>query len=329
MSGPLIAPPFRLAASIGALVVWSAFGLATRAGAAQEQPSAPRGRQVAELKLKNGGMEQGDATPLGWQKGAAVPGVRYVWDRSTGHDSKASLCLQKTVQRYFPIAQWHQIVPNPGTTSKLRVSASVKAERAAKGIVDVQFFGQDGKTTHQWIAYIGAKDANQPPVSHDWKEYTGVAEIPPGTTRLGFALQIYGPGKIWFDDVRSEFVSDETPKTDALQAKGRPLDEIADIPAQDLRVAGNDKMRYFLIGPRESAVPPQRGFKLVIVMPGGDGGENFHPFVRRIHEHAMNDEFLVAQPVALKWRPLQKIVWPTRVDPVEGQESVGTGGQKW
>lgn len=220
MNGPSIAPPpLRLAAPVGALVVWVAFGLATRAGAGLEQPSVPRGNRVAELKLKNGSMEQGDAIPLGWRKGAAVPGVRYVWDRSTGHDSKASLRLHKTVQRFFPIAQWYQIVPNPGTTSKLKVSAWVKAERASKGIVDVLFFGQDGKMTHQWIAYIGAKKANQPPVSHDWKEYSGVAEIPPGTTRLGVALQIYGPGKIWFDDVRAEFVSDETPKTDAVQAK--------------------------------------------------------------------------------------------------------------
>ena len=320
MNGPLIAPPFRLAAPIGALVVWAAFGLATWAGAGQEQPSAPRGSRVAELKLNNGSMEQGDAMPLGWQKGAAVPGVRYVWDKAVGHDSKASLRLHKTVQRYFPIAQWHQFVPNPKATSKLTVSAWVKAERATKGIVDVLFFGQDGKMTHQWIAYIGAKNANEPPVTHDWKEYTGIVEIPPGTTRLGVALQIYGPGKIWFDDVRAEFVPDETPKTDAVQAKGRPRDDVADIPAQDLTVDGNGRMRYCLIGPRENAVPPKSGFKLVVVMPGGDGGEDFHPFVRRIYKHAMNDEFLVAQPVAFKWRPLQKIVWPTRINPVEGQE---------
>jgi predicted esterase len=271
--------------------------------------------QIAELTLKNGSMEQGDAMPLGWQKGAAVPGVEYVWDKAVGHDSQASLRLHKTVQRYFPIAQWHQFVPNAGNASKLKVSAWVKAEKATKGIVDILFFGQGGKMTHQWIAYIGAKNANEPPVSHDWKEYTGVAEIPPGTTRLGVALQIYGPGKIWFDDVRTEFVSDETP-----QAKGRPLDDIADIPSQDLTVDGNDRMRYFLVGPKKGAVAPDSGFKLVVVMPGGDGSEDFHPFVRRLYKYAMNDEFLVAQPVAVNWRPLQKTVWPTLVNPVEGQE---------
>lgn len=96
--------------------------------------------------------------------------------------------------------------------------------------------------------------------------------------------------------------------------------DVADIPAVDRKVDNNPRMRYFLIGPKAKAAVPNSGFKLVVVMPGGDGGEDFHPFVRRLYKKAMNDEFLVAQPVAFKWRPLQKTVWPTRVNPVEGQE---------
>ncbi len=320
MNRPLPALQFRFVASIGVLVVWAGVGVATRSAAGQDQASVPRGEKDAELHLRNGSMEQGDAAPLGWRKGAAVPGVVYAWDKAVGHDSQSSLRLRKTAQRYFPIAQWHQFVPNPGTSSKLKVSAWVKAEKAAKGIVDAVFFGQDGSTSHQWIAYIGAKNANDPPVSHDWKEYSGVAEIPPGTTRLGIALQIYGPGTIWFDDVRAEFVPDETPKTDAVRATRKPASDIADVPAQDLTVEGNDKMRYFLIGPQKDAKTPKNGFKVVIVMPGGDGSDQFHLFVRRLCKHAMTDDFLVAQPVAVKWRPEQTTVWPTLVNPVDGQE---------
>lgn len=320
MNRPLPALQLRFAVSIGALVVWSAFGLATWIGAGQEPTPVPRGYQVAGLKLENGSMEQGNAGPLGWRKGAAVPGVEYAWDRAVGHDSQSSLRLRKTAQRYFPIAQWHQSVPNPGTSSKLKVCAWVKAEKAAKGIVDAVFFDEDGSTSHQWIAYIGAKNANEPPASHDWKEYSGVAEIPPGTTRLGIALQIYGPGTIWFDDVRAEFVADETPKTDAVRVTRKPASDIEDVLAQDLTVESNDQMRYFLIGPQKDAKAPKTGFKLVIVLPGGDGSDQFHPFVRRLYKHAMNNEFLVAQPVAVKWRPLQRTVWPTLVNPVDGQE---------
>lgn len=57
---------------------------------------------------------------------------------------------------------------------------------------------------------------DSPPVSHDWTRYAGIVEIPSGTKTLTIGLQIYGPGKIWFDDVPAEFVPDSTPKTDAL-----------------------------------------------------------------------------------------------------------------
>lgn len=119
-------------------------------------------------------------------------------------------------------------------------------------------------------------------------------------------------------DLHAEF----TVETEARQetAPEDPLKEVADIPANDLRIATNKKMRYFLIGPREGATVPQGGFKLVIVLPGGDGSEKFHPFVRRLYKNAMSNQFLVAQPVAFKWRPNQEIVWPTRKHSVEGQE---------
>jgi predicted esterase len=57
----------------------------------------------------------------------------------------------------------------------------------------------------------------------------------------------------------------------------------------------------------------------LIVMPGGDGSADFHPFVRRIYKHALGEDFLIAQPVAVQWHPNQKIVWPTRKNKVAGQ----------
>jgi predicted esterase len=57
--------------------------------------------------------------------------------------------------------------------------------------------------------------------------------------------------------------------------------------------------------------PPADGYGLIILMPGGDGSADFHPFVRRIFKHAIPDDFIVAQPVAVKWTPSQAIVWPT------------------
>ncbi len=60
--------------------------------------------------------------------------------------------------------------------------------------------------SHEWAAYIGAKEANDPPADHDWNEYSGRVKIPQGTKKIQVGLQIYGPGKVWFDDVRAEYV---------------------------------------------------------------------------------------------------------------------------
>ncbi len=173
----------------------------------EEQPSTPHAKPAAELKLNNGSMEQGNAVPLGWEKGAAVAGVEYVWDKTVGHDSQASLCLHKTAQRYFPIAQWYQVVPREGDSPAIQVSAQVKAEEVTKAILDVIFLDDNGEwISHEWVSYIGAEDADDAPASHDWTEYSGQVNIPAGTKQIQIALQIYGPGKVWFDDVLAQYM---------------------------------------------------------------------------------------------------------------------------
>lgn len=106
----------------------------------------------------------------------------------------------------------------------------------------------------------------------------------------------------------------------AQQKRLEAMADVADIPAQDLIVPGNPRMRYFLIGPRKGVHAPKEGFKLVVVMPGGDGSDAFHPFVRRLYKYAMPDDCLVVQPVAVRWPTSQQIVWPIRHNPVKNQE---------
>ncbi|MDR2705955.1 MAG: hypothetical protein LBC02_09280, partial [Planctomycetaceae bacterium] len=99
------------------------------------------------------------------------------------------------------------------------------------------------------------------------------------------------------------------------------VDDIVDVPAERFHVEGNTKMRYFLIGVDKNKPIPDSGYKLLIVMPGGDGSAEFHPFVRRIWKFALdNSNFIVAQPIAVKWNSNQKIVWLTKMDKVEDQE---------
>src|SRR5688500_12062758 len=89
----------------------------------------------------------------------------------------------------------------------------------------------------------------------------------------------------------------------------RAQDDVADVPTQDLTVADEPKQRYFLIGDTKKV--PDNGFRLLLVLPGGDGSADFHPFVKRISKNALPDGYLVVQLVAVPSKNPRQIVWPT------------------
>lgn len=170
--------------------------------------TAPASRPATQPLPISDSFEKGTRVPDGWRKGARIEGVNYIWDKKAAHEGKASLCLKKTANRFFPIAEWSRKVSHKDNESKqIKVNAWVKAKEARKAIIDVQFF-KDEKNwdTHQWAAYIGEKGQGDKPADHDWKEYTGVVDIPAGTKEIGIGLQIYGPGTVWFDDLTVDYV---------------------------------------------------------------------------------------------------------------------------
>ena len=128
-------------------------------------PAAPQAKDDDRSILTNAGVEDGEGdSPRAWTSGATIPGVEYLWSRE-GHTGKASLCLKKTAQRYFPIAEWAQKVDRQGNRPRLRVSAWVKADGVTKAILDAQFVGEfemGHKWQHAWAAYIGQKKSGDP-----------------------------------------------------------------------------------------------------------------------------------------------------------------------
>jgi erythromycin esterase-like protein len=176
---------------------------AGRAALAAPTPEGPVGGPL----ISNGSFEKGDPTPADWNQGMAVPGVEYIWDKTSGATGSRSLCLRKTAPRYFPIAQWYQSFPHQEGSGKLAVSAEVKAQQVTKAILDVQFRNATGRGTHQWVSYIGSQQANIG-IDHEWRTYSGVVEVPPETVEIVVGLQIYGPGTVWFDDVTATYVEE-------------------------------------------------------------------------------------------------------------------------
>jgi predicted esterase len=97
-----------------------------------------------------------------------------------------------------------------------------------------------------------------------------------------------------------------------IATSARAQDDVADVPAQDLTVETNPKQRYFLIGPDAGAEAPEKGYSLLLVLPGGDGSAEFNPFIRRIYRDALPEKkYLVAQLVAVESTNPRQVVWPT------------------
>jgi predicted esterase len=84
-----------------------------------------------------------------------------------------------------------------------------------------------------------------------------------------------------------------------------------DVSSQKFKAGGDDKKEYFLIGATKDRKAPKDGFGLVVIMPGGDGSAEFHPFVKRLFQQALPEGYLAVQPVAVQWTDDQEVVWPT------------------
>lgn len=103
---------------------------------------------------------------------------------------------------------------------------------------------------------------------------------------------------------------------------GFAADDIAEIPSKTITLDDDRKLQMILIGNPDQETAPKNGFRLIIVMPGGDGSKDFEPFIKRIYKNSLDTKNdLVCQLVAPKWNENQQIVWPTSKHPVEGMKT--------
>lgn len=263
--------------------------------------------------LLRDGFENGKAAPNGWKKGSAIPGVKYYYDKRLAKSGSRSLSLQKSANRYFPIAQWSRVLPLDSDTKAIKINVQVRARKASKAIVDVIFLDSGGNMkSHQWASYIGAKEADDPPADHDWKPYTSVVEIPEGTKKVQLGLQIYGPGKVWFDNLEVLAAGPGSGDTSNAPASSNPLARSnADIADSTIKIEVGPSRGEYLFEPARAEPTSAAGAGLLVVLPGGAGTADFFPFIRRMHQNSVSDDFALAQPIAKKWTPDQVVVWPT------------------
>ncbi len=137
----------------------------------------------------------------------------------------------------------------------------------------------------------------------------------------------------WWENNKERFPVDvrnrQIPKLPARGARtGRPAptgepgarDLAGTPPVQQLFAGGDPRKFYYLIGPHDIDQTPERGWRLLLVLPGGDGSAEFLPFVTEIFAGALPQGYLLAQLVAPQWskEQLEQVVWPTRGLPWAG-----------
>jgi poly(3-hydroxybutyrate) depolymerase len=92
-----------------------------------------------------------------------------------------------------------------------------------------------------------------------------------------------------------------------------PTKTTAAAKSETRSIKGDTNKRYFLTMPEGEA--PAGGYKLLIVLPGGDGSANFRGFVKNIAAKALPPGYIVVQALAPAWTDdPERIVWPTEVD---------------
>lgn len=97
-------------------------------------------------------------------------------------------------------------------------------------------------------------------------------------------------------------------------------EDIADIPWVERHAEDDERMLYHLIGHDPEAEGPEDGYRLLLVLPGGDGQADFRNFVRRIRKHVLDERWIVAQLVAPVWSDDQKVVWTSKELPQRGMK---------
>lgn len=105
-----------------------------------------------------------------------------------------------------------------------------------------------------------------------------------------------------------------------LVSQSVAADDLDAVRSKRYRLDDSRKLQYVLIGSKKPVKAPEDGYKLLVVLPGGDGSAEFSPFVKRIYLYGLSEEYLVVQLIAPEWNKKQRVVWPTDGLPERGMK---------
>jgi hypothetical protein len=84
----------------------------------------------------------------------------------------------------------------------LHLSVFIRANRVMHARIIMEFYGEG----HQPIEAVGVVGVGNPGggsgrTTHGWRQYEGKVEVPEGAESMVLALELQGPGQVWFDEL--------------------------------------------------------------------------------------------------------------------------------
>ncbi|QQE10654.1 hypothetical protein JD969_14245 [Planctomycetota bacterium] len=102
--------------------------------------------------------------------------------------------------------------------------------------------------------------------------------------------------------------------------------DVADISATRITLDKDKKKTYILMDSQSTSEETESQPRpLLIIIPGGDGSEDFHFFCRRLYKFAAleaNPNFIAVQPIAPQWSKMQtdNVTWPNKYHKFRGMK---------
>lgn len=155
-----------------------------------DTPPAPAGTNL----LRNGGMEDGDAQPIGWTSTWAGTGkVAAARDTAMAHGGKASL----RVESVGGAAKGNASQAVSGLAGKrVRITGWLRTDGTVTAAIGAGCFDEAWKML-VWEPIHTAPGG----VPGEWVAFDKTVTIPAGTAKVSLGASIDGDGKAWFDDL--------------------------------------------------------------------------------------------------------------------------------
>ena len=165
-------------------------------------------------KLKNPDFEEeafpGANFPADWYTCDLVSegGANFCWDSETSHSGNHCIGVEYS----NPGAVWWQHIVGVMPDNDYRVSGYIKTDEL-DGFCQIQlsFLDEEGCSLHTLRELPGGKQFQG---TTDWEKDIFVCRSHPKATAVELRLMVVGKGKVWFDDMSLERISNEEIKRD-------------------------------------------------------------------------------------------------------------------